>query len=957
MVPQERPLRDAISDDLKTGSMARLGELAVERGYVTPAQLEECLQEQRTSGENMPLGQILLRRRYLSSEQFVELLGEHNRYLLLCRQCGKKYQILGFKGQALWCLVCGRELVLASAPEDLLHDSSAQTAYHPSEEEGRPGLWIGRYQIAREIARGGMGVVFEAMDPSLGRRIALKVLKEGEADLESVKRLHREAALAGKLKHPRIVMVHEVGIADGTHYIAMDYIEGTTLADRVAKGALPIREAAQIVKEVAEAVAYAHSQRVIHRDLKPSNIILDPERGPIVTDFGLAKELVGASVLTAAGALVGTPQYMAPEQIEGKDPGPMVDVYALGVILYEALVGKRPFEGTTLMELQSKVMTAEPARLRKLREDIGTDLETIAMKCLEKEPGIRYGSAQELAEDLERWLKGEAIQAHPPSTFYRVQKFVARRRGIFGAAAATLLVATVGWLIGNLVLKNRRYEDTKERARMAFERKEWNEAANWAERALEIRPDASLAKIGEESRRILAVEETRKRQKIEEGDRYRRFQEQIKPLEAVIQETRAYFYVKGMDIRSKLKDVEKALEELRVLAADPKNTLYTDIWTVMGIGWYFVGDRIRSKNALLAAVKLAPEDGRANYYLGRIYLELSQISLLANKHTVSFGEEQRNRSTEWNQKALDCFNTSSGRLGGTEEFGDHLTEVYQIFLEGKTDRLGATCKECIQYRPGGLGVEEYWVLLAQIEPDWRKREEAYTKALEIRPHYPWAYFMRGHARHVLNDLEDAMKDYTEAIRINPYFVEPYINRSSIYQDNGDFPAAIADCDTILTIDSDRLEAYNNRGSARLQSGDIDGAIEDSSKALELNPDWESAYQIRAKAREAKGDIEGASSDYTEILRINPSHSEAYNNRGLIRMKRNDLDPAIADFDAALRIPPPLPEVYFNRGLAWETKREFSRAIADYEKALKMAPRDWPYQEQVETRLTNLKTGF
>lgn len=934
--------------------MARLGELAVERGYITTQQLGECLREQEASGGSLPLGQILLRRRYLTPERFVELLGEHNRYLLVCPECDKKYQILGFKGQALWCLVCGRELILARAPEDLLHDDSLQTAYRISREEGRPGLWIGRYQILREIARGGMGVVFEAIDPALGRKIALKILKEGEADLESVKRLHREAALAGKLKHPRIVMVHEVGVADGTHYIAMDYIEGITLAQQIAKGTLPIREAAQIVKAVAEAIAYAHTERVIHRDLKPSNVILDPNRGPIVTDFGLAKELVGASILTAAGALVGTPQYMAPEQIEGNEPGPAVDVYALGVILYETLVGKRPFEGSTLMELQKKVVKEEPVRPRAVRDSIGVDLETIALKCLEKEPGRRYANAHELAQDLRRWLDGEAIQAHPPSMLYRMKKIVWQRRGMMAVAGITLGVATVGWLIVGSILRSHQFKRMEVEARQAFAARQWVEAKGACERGLEIRRDDRLQKMLGECRKRITEEEGAKRRKIAEGEQYRRLQERIKPVEAIIQETRPFFYIESVDIRAKLGKVEKALEELEKIARDPEYEKYPEVWAVLGMGWYFVGDGMRAEEALLKADALAPEEGRVRYYLGRIYLERSMMARLARLTPEMTGAEQaygekKERSKEWNAKAQHYMQRLTAGLGEADGIDRPVAEAYKAFAEGDEERVLDLCREGLERFARDVGSEEFWNLVAWIKgaKDPMEQIAAYTRAIERRPHYAWGRFMRGVVKQRLEDPMGALEDYNKAIHVNPRCAEAYHNRAAIRYAMGDGEGTLADFNEIIRINPQFAEAYNNRGNVRDAKGDVDGAMADYEEAIRIDPSYAEARANRGNICARKGDLEGALADYDESIRLNPSYANAYANRGVIRVMRKELDRALADFDEALRQDPRNVETYVQRGNAWTVKGDLQKGIADYEKALELAPPEWPLRSQME----------
>jgi serine/threonine-protein kinase len=278
--------------------------------------------------------------------------------------------------------------------------------------------YMGDYELLEEIARGGMGVVFKARQISLNRIVAVKMILAGllatKADHE---RFHSEAQAAALLDHPNILPVFEVGEHEGQHYFSMGYVDGQSLATRLAEGPLPPKEAAELVAMVAEAVEYAHRQGVIHRDIKPSNILIDSKGRPRVTDFGLAKR-VGApgtpgrgSELTATGQVLGTPSYMAPEQAAGQinAVGPAADVYSLGALLYAALAGRPPFQAATSLETLQQVLEREPVALRQLNPGVPRDLETIVLKCLEKAVPRRYATAQALVEDLRRYLEGRPL--------------------------------------------------------------------------------------------------------------------------------------------------------------------------------------------------------------------------------------------------------------------------------------------------------------------------------------------------------------------------------------------------------------------------------------------------------------------------------------------------------------------------------------------------------------------
>jgi serine/threonine-protein kinase len=283
------------------------------------------------------------------------------------------------------------------------------------------------YELLQELGRGGMGVVYKAWEPSLKRFVALKTLLRGEsASADDVTRFRTEAQSAAGLSHPNIVPVYKVGEWDGRVYFSMKYVEGTTLAARVAAGPLPPAEAARLVAAIARAVDHAHNAGILHRDLKPSNVLLDGDDQPLVTDFGLAKQVEGGASLTGTGAIVGTPSYMAPEQAEGRarEVGRPADVYALGAILYELLTGRPPFQAASVVDVLLLVRTEEAVPPRRLNPKIDPDLELVCLKCLEKRPEHRYATAAALAADLEAYLKSEPVSARISSLAYFLSRLL-----------------------------------------------------------------------------------------------------------------------------------------------------------------------------------------------------------------------------------------------------------------------------------------------------------------------------------------------------------------------------------------------------------------------------------------------------------------------------------------------------------------------------------------------------
>ncbi len=301
------------------------------------------------------------------------------------------------------------------------------------------------YEILEKIGSGGMGVVYKARQFSLNRVVALKMIKSGElANPEAHERFHKEAEAAANLDHPGIVPAFEVGEHNGQHYFSMGYIDGQSLAERLKDGPLPPLEAAQLIRKIAEAVDYANQQGVIHRDLKPGNVLITKSGIPRITDFGLAKRIEEDSALTATGQILGTPSFMPPEQAAGRlDVGPSADVYALGAILYDLLTGRPPFQAANVMDTLRQVLEREPIVPRQLNPTVPKDLETICLKCLNKVPERRYGSAGEFAEDVRRWLDKEPILARPIGRWERAVQWCRRRPAVAALLAVVLLVTTV----------------------------------------------------------------------------------------------------------------------------------------------------------------------------------------------------------------------------------------------------------------------------------------------------------------------------------------------------------------------------------------------------------------------------------------------------------------------------------------------------------------------------------
>ena len=378
---------------------------------------------------------------------------------------------------------------------DVLTDKSAEYESFTSQLEGELPQQFGDYELLEEIARGGMGVVFRARQVKLDRQVALKMILTGKLAGDSdVQRFYSEASSAAALEHPGVVPVYEVGEQNGQHFFSMGFIEGESLAAMIARNPLSPTRSANMLKKITEAIVYAHAEGVIHRDLKPANVLLDKRRNPHISDFGLAKKTTSGSQLTVTGQIIGTPSYMPPEQASGETNliGPAADIYSLGAILYCCLTGRPPFQAANPMETLRQVVERDPVSPRQLNSQIDQDLDTICLKCLEKDPQRRYATAQDLVDELERFLNGEPIKARPISALDRSLRWCRRNPVVTTLVAALTLTFIIG--MAGISWKWREANFQQQQAEESQE-SEMNMATDEAEGISEIEEEQDMIEV------------------------------------------------------------------------------------------------------------------------------------------------------------------------------------------------------------------------------------------------------------------------------------------------------------------------------------------------------------------------------------------------------------------------------------------------------------------------------
>lgn len=425
------------------------GDIAVERGYITEEQLSECLGEYEKlvkGGQKVQLGQIMVRKNYISVAQFVEILKLQDKEILRCPSCNIRYNADRASTGKRRCKQCGILLVVDTRMDSPIVDSS----FTPSDDKGviatrevSVGQKIGKYLVVKELGRGGMGTVCEAKDTVLGRQVALKILHQGAPPVV-LERFMREAKLIANLDHHNIVKIFEVVAEEGLHYFAMELIKGDGFDTLLARKKVTLKESVAIVEQVARAMHYAHEKGIIHRDIKPSNVMLDEKGRAVLMDFGIARLESAEDRLTKTGTIIGTPYYMSPEQVQGAPLDPRTDIYSLGIVLYEAIVGRIPFTGKTEAEIYQKIVLDDPERPKSVKPYIDDELEAVIMKAIQKEKGDRYGTAEEFAEDLKNYLAGNPVTASSGTFTRTIVSKIKRSKPIKFTIAALLLLLVGG---------------------------------------------------------------------------------------------------------------------------------------------------------------------------------------------------------------------------------------------------------------------------------------------------------------------------------------------------------------------------------------------------------------------------------------------------------------------------------------------------------------------------------
>ncbi len=798
-----------------------------------------------------------------------------------------------------------------------------------------PAMRMGKFIRVAKVGAGGMGEVWKAWDRDLGRWVALKILKS--SDEEEVVRFAREAHIAGKLSHPYIAQIFEIGEDQGRRFIAMQYIDGLTLR-AVARGD-GVR-LVRLISDAARAVAYAHGQGIIHRDIKPENLMVRQQAKDLhlfVMDFGLARSVSSDARLSLSGTVVGTPAYMPPEQARGQRVDERADVYSLGATLYELLARRPPFVGKDIFDILEKVQNQAPPPLPR----VAPDLATVIFKCLEKEPGRRYQTANEFADDLDRWMRSEPVRARRPSIGYRLSKWLGRRLAVAILAAVVVVMLASAGAAYLVTAANR---DREFAAAMTDGRAQ--ETGGKLEKAMECYQRASRYRQDRGVDQAIARVQTeidRRRGELEQKEQALK---ELESARSTLDQATAVLYSATAPLEELDRLTAQALARIRpVVERQPRLAL---AHYLLGLGHELRNEDADAETAWKAALTIDPDFAAAKYRLAR--LMLGRV-WLARSYTEEDGPDKA-------RIAAEAIAVEARRLLSSAKLDDELqAELARALIAFSQDdlpearRIAATAAG----RAGDRrGAEDLLWLAGLLAPDPASGMPLLDRALAIRPKFPVALVARAWNRRCVLDVDSAIADLDEAIRLHPRLFCAYMNRAVLLHARSDTAAALRDYETATQLSPTSGLAWTNLGHVRVQMRDPLGAATAFREAIRVQPSLARAHLELGCLLKAGGDRDGALHEWNEAIRIKPDYADARINRGNARMQGADFQGALEDYDAAVKGAPKDPEALAYRAAALHSLGKPDLALADLEKAMLIAPADWPLRGRIQQMIDALK---
>jgi tetratricopeptide (TPR) repeat protein/tRNA A-37 threonylcarbamoyl transferase component Bud32 len=833
------------------------------------------------------------------------------------------------------------ETKLLSTPEPFDPDETAD--WSSSGGSGQPPLVVAgldEFELLDVLGRGGMGVVYKARHRPLNRIVALKMIGDDKhASPEHRERFLIEARAVARLQHANIVQIYDIGDADGRPFVTLEMLEGGSLAGRLKGTVQSGRAAAELLATLALAMHAAHRAGIIHRDLKPSNILFDKTGLPKIVDFGLAKQLDVAEGYTLSGQVMGTPSYMAPEQAQGKTPeiGPAADIYGLGAVLYEMLTGRPPFKGSSVLATLHHVVHDDVVPPSRMQPGIARDLETICLKCLQKEPARRYATALELAEDLERYLGNRPIRARRTPLWERGAKWVRRHPtaatliGLGTAAAALLILAILSYNAADRRALARR-QDEAERVLDRIETRlpGKDKDRDWADVRYELgklltdlKGEPRLASLSsraqrrlDQADRVRLAESTARRNSAE----HRRFL--VLRNEAFLHETR----FTGLDLPADVQATRTAARAALAVAATPVGD---DRWTF-----------VPPADSLTETEQAEIVDGR--------YELLLVLADAVAQPMAGAGEDPAAQA-----------GLALGILDQAARLRPRLTRTYHRAradcLVRRGDQAGAAAERAAADKLPPATVLDHFLAGREgyRRGDWKTALQEFDTVVRMQPGHFWALCLGAIAAVQSNAPAMAKLGLSACIEREPNFAWLYLLRG--------YAAAQAAVQARVASQTLLVKDGSIEAAAEVQ---FEAAEADAARALELlekKPNDELRWAVllnRALARFQRGRLDASVADFQEAIRLDARHSVAFDNLALVLLAQRKWDEADAQFTRAIALKPDWARLYRDRALVQEVRDDQmpahrAAALRDLEEAIRLETPGDPLQARDHARQSDL----
>lgn len=837
--------------------------------------------------------------------------------------------------------------------------------------------FFGKYKVLEKIAQGGMGIVYKVRHEALQQIYALKVIHFVEENkAEAVERFHQEARVCAKLKHPGIVQVFDSGEDHGMYYFCMEYVEGTTLEQKIQEG-ISIRDSAKILQQILDALHYAHTQKILHRDLKPANIFITQEGLPKIGDFGLAKELYQNSknqTITKAGEILGTPAYMAPEQITGElhKTEATSDIYAIGICFYEMLTKERPFQGKSIHELFYRISTEDATPPSKRNNKIHPDLEAIVLKAIEKEKTKRYNTAKAFADDIGRFLDGFPVLAKHNTTATRAWKWMRRHRYQL-ALFLTIVFAfffyfsTKQWLeyrkeqeTFNNHRFNARQELKKEKTSLLFPLKRIEfllHALNEINQALILKPHhqqtqqqkfevgLQLIQLACQNKEYalakFVARDLKSLKSISEESKKHLFQ--------MIQETQKQQLKKHLERfdywlqRMKEKTLDQWTREIALLEISkmPEKEIFERMHLLVEEGGqYFLQSHLREvsteefyKTVILAFGRTEnPEAGPPllNTLKKIMARRLEQKQPFSNSDLQYFVAIVQSLAFAKMEGCSAQIETIRLALGQHSFFWSE-TEAPLNRLLQLDQRSGSTSTT---FSSAATSATEVQSLVRKSFDEYRigKVKDALqtlNEATQKFPQEPTLYLNRGRIKEELSDLDGALADYTEAIRLSPQYALAYYNRGNIYANYKQYNQALENFQFARLYKPDFGNASLAIGEVYFNRKEFAKAEEECTRAIQAQSDLAQAYALRGKAKAALGKLSEGINDCQYALNLNPKNAKLWKMKGELFFEQKQPADALQALNQAVQLEPENYEWYSYRANIKEEMNDIEGAKQDF----------------------------